>query len=81
MPKINERGTTTTKENKLTPYWQTTDVETVRLYQGDVLEVLGDRPEREVSEGERGATDYWCGLVTTGAGVVGLQTNRENNCW
>ena len=43
MPKV---GTVTTKTFE--PYWQTTDEETVRLYQGDVLESLKRLPTGSV---------------------------------
>lgn len=45
MPKIPTRsGLTAT----LTPLWQTSDKETVRLYQGDTLAVLPQLPAKSV---------------------------------
>lgn len=43
MPKVGM-----VKKDELQPFWQTTDGETVRLYHGDVLEVLKKLPYRSV---------------------------------
>ena len=66
MPKV---GTVTTKTFE--PYWQTTDEETVRLYQGDVLESLKRLPTGSVqttitSPPYWGLRDYGTGTWTGG---------------
>lgn len=44
MPRLKKRNRT----KQLEPYWQTTDGDTVRLYQGDVIGVLDKLPPRSV---------------------------------
>lgn len=69
MPKVG----VVKKKEPLKPYWETTDSETVRLYHGDVLEVLKRLPTASVqcvvtSPPYWGLRDY--GAVKAGRSVL-----------
>ena len=69
MPKVGQLRASLPEEEveELTPYWQTTDGETVRLYQGEVSEVLRKMPDKSVQMVVT-SPPYW-GLRDYGTGV------------